>query len=134
MATSGINPVAFAQLCAELNKQPCCRTELMEKVGITAATLIKWLRLLKAQRLIYVDHWKKTEIRGYPVEYLAWGYKMEWKSPPRPKPASGAESCRRYRNKVRALAEKHNIQKHKGGKELSLTHIQKTLSPKGFPE
>ena len=98
----GPNPIAIAKLIVALNQKPLCRTDVMEQIGITAATATRWLNLLKNENLIYVVYWRYTG--GQPVAYWMFGYMVD--SEPRPKPKTGAQMSKEWRaRKMLARAE-----------------------------
>lgn len=102
----GINNIAFAALLRALNERPRTRRELCEIVGVTDGTLGRWMALLAAQRLVYVDSWRRAGPTGL-VALWCWGYMRD--SEPKPPPATVAQHCRRYRARKAAAQERARL-------------------------
>lgn len=96
------NSTAFAYLCEELNKRLVSQDELRDAVGISNATVVKWVRILKNRKLIYIAGWRRHLESTNWIRLWYWGYGMT--DVPKPKASSNSENCKRYRrNKLQKL-------------------------------
>lgn len=98
------NATAFAAMCRLLHEGPHTQAMLMERCGLAPYTVVKWLRILRNQQLVFVSKWERNR-SGRPSAFWEWGYKEP--SAPRPKPMTDAEYCARYRAKKANKALTH---------------------------
>ena len=99
----GANPVAFAKLCRELNKRFGTCAELAEQVGVISATARRWIDLLHRSECVYIVHWIKLHGNNNWIAVWTWNSGGSFSDAPRPKPVSDAESCKRYRERLKRL-------------------------------
>jgi hypothetical protein len=109
-ARLGVNPIAFAELCKMLHLGAWTREQLAHEVGVTPATVTRWMNLLKARHLVFISKWKRVEREdggvGVYVAHWSWGYICE--DEPKPKPLPYAVTNKNYRiaKKVKANRER----------------------------
>lgn len=88
--------IAFGELCLLLNRQPArTREELRERIGVCQATMVRYMRVLIARRLIYPADYIRRGTQW--TARWTWGYKMFGE--PKPKARTQAEYCRNYRRR-----------------------------------
>lgn len=92
------NATAFGQMCFHLNDSQYTKEELSQLCGIAIGTVIKWMRILRRRKLVYVFKWRRPPV-GPPAAVWAWGYEMT--DAPRPKAMTQAQYSERYRAKKR---------------------------------
>jgi transcription initiation factor IIE alpha subunit len=97
---SGTNAAAFATMCLLLNDGEHTKDQLAEETGLVIGTIIKWLRILRSKKLVYIIGWK-SGLAGAPAAVWVWGYEMP--DAPRPKAKTQSEYSERYRAKKRGV-------------------------------
>lgn len=102
------NATAFAELCFMLNDGQYTKEELAEGTGLVIGTVIKYMKLLKRRKLIYVCGWKRNSDVGQWAAVWEWGPGK--KDVLRPAPLTQSQYSKNYRakKKVRETLEKHD--------------------------
>lgn len=95
------NATAFAEMCLMLNKGLCTQAQIRERTGLSAYTVVKWMRLLRNRKLIYIERWIRSSV-GQPTAVWVWGYKEN--DAPRPPPMTTKEY--NERSKIRKRLRK----------------------------
>lgn len=95
---SNTNANAFAEMCRLLNDGEHTKDQLAEDTGVVMGTVIKWIRILRKKKLIYIIGWRRGPV-GQPAAIWVWGYEMP--DAPRPKAMTSQLYSERYRAKKR---------------------------------